>query len=34
MNEIDGVSFKEAKASVERGRYGATEVNFIGREPL
>jgi len=34
VNDIDGVTYTEAKPSVVRGRYGGVEVNFIGREDL
>ncbi len=34
LNEIDGVTFEEAENYQIRGRYGAHEVNFIGREDL
>ncbi|MCX5769555.1 MAG: nucleotidyltransferase [Candidatus Hydrogenedentes bacterium] len=34
LNEIDGVSYAEAKANVVRGTYGDVLINFIGREDL
>jgi hypothetical protein len=34
MNDIDGVDYQEAKATLVRSRYGKTEVSFIGREEL
>jgi hypothetical protein len=34
MGEIDGVPYAEAKKNRIRGRYGAVEVNFIGRLDL
>ena len=34
MNHIDGVKFKDAKPNLIRGKYGRTEVNFIGLEDL
>ncbi len=34
LNEIDGVGFDEALASSVRGRYGETDVCFIGRIEL
>lgn len=34
MNEINGVAFKDAKPNLVRGRYGKTEVNFIGLDDL
>jgi len=34
VNDIDGVTFAEAKPNSVRGRYGQTEVTFIGREDL
>ena len=34
LNEIDGVTFEEAKADTVRGAYGDVRINFIGREDL
>jgi hypothetical protein len=34
LNRIDGVTFDEARSSTVRGRYGAVEVTFIGKEHL
>ena len=34
INEIDGVRYADAKVNRVRGRYGAVEVYFIGREDL
>lgn len=34
MNHIDGVAFKDAKPNLVRGRYGKTDVNFIGLDDL
>lgn len=34
VNRIDGVTFDEAKLSIERGKYSDIEVSFIGREDL
>jgi hypothetical protein len=34
LNEIDGVSYAEAKPNTVRGTYGSTEVVFIGRKEL
>ena len=34
INEIDAVSYEEARKRVVRGRYGSVEVNFIGFEDL
>ena len=34
LNRIDGVTFKDARANVVRGRYGNVEVTFIGKEDL
>jgi hypothetical protein len=34
INEIDGVSFDEAFNNSVRGKYGAVEVNFIGKIQL
>lgn len=34
LNQIAGVSFEEARPKVVRGRYGAAEVLFIGKEDL
>jgi hypothetical protein len=34
VNDIDGVTFAEAKPNSVRGRYGRVEVTFIGREDL
>ena len=34
INEIDGVTFEDAKPNVVRGTYGEVEVAFIGREDL
>ena len=34
LNEIDGVSFEEARDQVVRGHYGGVEVSFIGRDDL
>ena len=34
MNEIDGVTYDEARPNVVRGRYGDVEVTFIGLADL
>jgi hypothetical protein len=34
MNDIDGISFEDAKQNVVRGKYGKVEVNFIGLDGL
>ena len=34
INEIDGVSFSEAKTRAVRGTYGNVEVTFIGLDDL
>jgi hypothetical protein len=34
LNDIDGVTFDEAKSNAVRGRYGPVEVTFIGRDDL
>lgn len=34
INEIDGVTFDEAKSGIVRGKYGKVEVNFIGKKEL
>lgn len=34
VNEIDGVDFEEAEGGLVRGRYGRTEVSFIGKRDL
>ena len=34
MNDIDGISFSDAKPNLIRGKYGKIKVNFIGREDL
>ncbi len=34
LNRIAGVTFKEARSQTVRGRYGAREVTFIGRDHL
>ncbi len=34
INEIDGVSYEEARPNVVRGRYGDVEVAFIGLADL
>ena len=34
LNDIDGVSYGNAKANIVRGSYGDVAVNFIGREDL
>lgn len=34
LNEIDGVRFEEARRNAVKGRYGKTDVLFIGREDL
>ncbi len=34
LNKISGISFKDAKESIMRGKYGDTEVNFIGKNEL
>jgi hypothetical protein len=34
INEIDGVTFEEAKDGIVRGKYGKIEVNFIGKKEL
>lgn len=34
LNEIDGVSIDEALLNSVRGRYGKTEINFIGLDEL
>lgn len=34
INRIDGVIFADAKPHVIRGRYGAVDVTFIGRQDL
>ena len=34
LNEIDGVSYIEAKANIIRGTYGDVQINFIGRDNL
>ena len=34
MNEMDGVSYKEAACESVRGHYGTIEVSFIGKNAL
>ena len=34
MNGIDGIDFQTAWINRQRGKYGKTEVNFIGRNEL
>ena len=34
LNDIDGVSYADAKRNAVRGKYGRVEVSFIGREEL
>ena len=34
LNEIDGVSFEAIAPRGERGKYGAVETSFIGRDDL
>lgn len=34
LNRIAGVTFEEARSQTVRGRYGASEVTFIGRDHL
>ena len=34
LNRIAGVAFDEARANVVRGRYGAVDVTFIGKDDL
>jgi hypothetical protein len=34
LNDIDGVEFEEIARRVVRGRYGAVEINFIGKTDL
>jgi predicted nucleotidyltransferase len=34
INEIDGVSFAEARPRAARGKYGRIEANFISRDDL
>jgi hypothetical protein len=34
INEIDGVTYDEARPNVVRGKYGAVEVTFIGLADL
>jgi len=34
LNRMDGVTFKDARANVVRGRYGNVEVTFIGKEEV
>ena len=34
LNEIDGISFNQAWPNHVRGKYGDTEVNFIGKTDL
>ncbi len=34
LNDIDGINFEQAKQNVVRGRYGKTEINFIGLNEL
>lgn len=34
INEIDGVSFRQARPNVIRGKYGSRAVNFIGMSDL
>ncbi|MCK5862438.1 MAG: nucleotidyltransferase [Candidatus Hydrogenedentes bacterium] len=34
LNDIDGVSFSDAKIKVERGHYGKVKVTFIGFDDL
>lgn len=34
VNQIDGVTFVEAKSNVVRGKYSETEVSFIGHDDL
>jgi hypothetical protein len=34
LNRIDGVAFPDAQPNTVRGRYGAVEVTFIGKEDL
>ena len=34
INEIDGVTYEEARANVVRGTYGGVEVTFIGFDDL
>jgi len=34
INDIDGVEFEDIESRAVRGRYGAVEVNFIGKADL
>ena len=34
INDIDGVTYKNAEQHIIRGKYGDIEVNFIGKEDL
>ncbi len=34
INDIDGVTYEEARRNVVRGRYGSVEVTFIGFDDL
>lgn len=34
INEIDGVTYEEARPNVVRGAYGGVEVTFIGFDDL
>jgi hypothetical protein len=34
LNRIDGVSFCEARPTIERGQYGSVLASFIGKEKL
>ncbi len=34
LNEIDGVDYEAVASRVVRGKYGAMEINFIGKEDL
>lgn len=34
VNQIDGVSFEDARSNTVRGRYGKAEVTFIGLKDL
>lgn len=34
INEIDGVTYDEARPNVVRGKYGGVEVTFIGLADL
>jgi hypothetical protein len=34
LNQIDGITFDDARPNVVRGRYGSVEVTFIGMNDL